>query len=162
MPKKEETWRPRSMPTLLITTAARLLSRIADTRLRELGISVSQLPVIVALKNGQRLAQKELARQTGVEQPSMAQLLARMERDGLIERTPDPKDGRSSLVSLTERARAGLPDLRRALDAGSEAVLEGFSADEVETLLRLMRRLNENLDRMLEKELAQEPVDVEA
>ena len=32
----------------------------------------------------------------------MAQMLVRMERDGLIRRAPDPADGRSSLVSLTE------------------------------------------------------------
>ena len=76
-----------------------------------------------------------------------------MERDGLIERTPDPKDGRSSLVSLTPAMRAKLPELRRAMDKGIEAVLDGFSAQESETLLHLLRRLNVNLDRMLEKEL---------
>ena len=67
MAKTEEPWRPETMPALLITRAAKLLGRIADTRLRELGASVSQLPVIVSLKNGERLTQKELARLTGVE-----------------------------------------------------------------------------------------------
>lgn len=145
MPKKEETWRPRSMPTLLITTAARLLSRIADTRLRELGISVSQLPVIVALKNGQRLAQKELARQTGVEQPSMAQLLARMERDGLIRREPDPADGRSSLISLTDHAISLLAPGRLVLSNGNREALAGFKKSEIELLVSMLTRVIANV-----------------
>lgn len=32
----------------------------------------------------------------------MAQLIARMERDGIVRREPDPRDGRSSLVFLTD------------------------------------------------------------
>jgi DNA-binding MarR family transcriptional regulator len=35
----------------------------------------------------------------------MAQMLTRMERDGLIERTPDPADGRSSHIALTKVAQ---------------------------------------------------------
>ena len=31
----------------------------------------------------------------------MAQMLTRMERDGVIQRTPDPADGRSSRITLT-------------------------------------------------------------
>lgn len=82
----------------------------------------------------------------------MAQMLARMERDGLIRRMPDPNDGRSSLISLTKAALASLPAAREALHEGSEQALAGFSEDEVTTLIGLTRRLNENLDRMVAQE----------
>ena len=49
-----------------------------------------------------------------MEQPTLAQLLARMERDDLIRRETDPQDKRSSLVSLTGIAVGRLP--RRARD----------------------------------------------
>lgn len=39
----------------------------------------------------------------------MAQLLSRIERDGLVQRLPDPKDGRSRLITLTEQAEERLP-----------------------------------------------------
>ncbi len=51
------------------------------------------------------MTQTALARQALVEQPTMANTLARMERDGLIERTPDPDDKRSALVRLTDLGR---------------------------------------------------------
>ena len=61
----EQNWQPGTMPAMLIATAARLLGRIADTRLRELGISTTHFPVLVALKDGARLSQKELTRLAG-------------------------------------------------------------------------------------------------
>jgi DNA-binding MarR family transcriptional regulator len=52
----------------------------------------------------------------GIEQPTMAFTLRRMERDGIIERSPDPEHGRKSLVKLTARAARDPttpgPDLR--------------------------------------------------
>src|ERR1700744_4420132 len=128
----EEGWQPQNQPAQLIMRAARQLARINDIRLRELGVSVSQLPVMVALKHGAKLAQKELARLTGVEQPSMAQLLARMERDGLVSREPDPADGRSSLISLTDHAMSQLAPGRQLLLKGNREALAGFKKDEID------------------------------
>ena len=144
MDETSEPWQPRAMPAMLIATAARFRSRSADTRFRELGISVSQLPVLAALKDGARLSQKELTRLAGVEQPSMAQLLARMERDGLIRRDPDPADGRSSLISLSEHAIDRIEPARAVLARGNSEALTGFSESEVETLTALLHRVIEN------------------
>lgn len=139
-------------PAPLINMASRSLARLGERRVKALGFNIGQLPVLYLLRNGAQMSQKELAKFAKIEQPSMAQMLARMERDGLIRRTPDPADGRSSLVSLTEAAIAKLPAARLALDEGQEAVLAGFTDGEVQTLLQLMRRLNQNLERMIAEE----------
>lgn len=139
-------------PAPLINMASRSLARLGERRVKALGFNIGQLPVLYLLRNGAQMSQKELAKFAKIEQPSMAQMLARMERDGLIQRTPDPTDGRSSLVSLTEAAIAKLPAACHALDEGRERVLAGFSEDEVQTLLQLMRRLNRNLERMVAEE----------
>ncbi|MGZ9719697.1 MarR family winged helix-turn-helix transcriptional regulator [Rhizobium miluonense] len=139
-------------PAPLINMASRSFARLGERRVKALGFNIGQLPVLYLLRNGAQMSQKELAKFAKIEQPSMAQMLARMERDGLIRRTPDPTDGRSSLVSLTETALEKLPAARHALDEGRGAVLAGFSEDEVQTLLQLMRRLNRNLDRMVAEE----------
>lgn len=139
-------------PAPLINMASRSLARLGERRVKALGFNIGQLPVLYLLRNGAQMSQKELAKFAKIEQPSMAQMLARMERDGLIRRTPDPADGRSSLVSLTEAAIAKLPAARDALDEGQEAVLAGFTDDEVQMLLQLMRRLNRNLERMIAEE----------
>eukprot|EP01035_Chromulina_nebulosa_P030725 gene30725-40857_t len=95
---------PEPNPLKLLGRVARGFTRIVDGGLRELGLAAGQLPVLVSLKKSKALSQAELARIAQVEQPSMAQLLARMERDGLVERVDDPQDKRSRLISLTPLA----------------------------------------------------------
>ena len=75
----------------------------------------------------------------------MAQMLARMERD---ERDPDPADGRSSRITLTEVAEARLPDAVAVLLRGNREVLRGFTDEEAGLLVALLTRLIANLDRV--------------
>jgi len=137
-----------STPGHLISLAARAFARLSEARLKPLGFGVGYLPVLVALENGRAKTQRDLARFARIEQPSMAQMLARMERDGLIRRTPDPADGRSSLVSLTKAARARLPDATAVLFQGNREALAGFTAEETAQLISLLARLTANLDRI--------------
>ena len=78
----------------------------------------------------------------------MAQMLARMERDGLIQRTIDPADKRSSRVSMTEAAEVRLPNAVAALFQGNREALSGFSDHEAALLVSLLTRLISNLDRI--------------
>ncbi|WP_219215989.1 MarR family winged helix-turn-helix transcriptional regulator [Variovorax boronicumulans] len=135
-------------PLRLLGRVTRGFTRIADDGLREFGFAVGQLPVLVSLKQQKALSQAELARIAQVEQPSMAQLLARMERDGLVERVPDPDDKRSRLISLTPLATRRLPKAKAVMDAHAQQVLEGFSAEDVAQLMALLTRLNANVERM--------------
>jgi DNA-binding MarR family transcriptional regulator len=140
-----------SSPGYLINRSARLSTRWIEPRLQKLGLAAAQIPVFGALKNLGPLSQKDLARLTNVEQPTMAQLLTRMERDGLIQRTPDPNDGRSSLISLTPLALKRSVPARAILFDGSRTALKGFTPRETATLSRLLKRIVENLEEDLGK-----------
>jgi DNA-binding MarR family transcriptional regulator len=102
--------------------------------------------VLYALKDGASLTQKELARLVRIEQPTMAQLLSRMERDGLVRRTDNPDDKRSSLISLTPLALRKLPLARAILSEGNKEALKGFTDREIATLSRLLLRVVRNFD----------------
>jgi MarR family transcriptional regulator, transcriptional regulator for hemolysin len=141
-------WNPMKTPGHYISRIARAFARIGDVRLRELGFATAQLPVLTALKDGARLSQTELARWAKVEQPTMAQLLARMERDGIVRREPDPKDRRSSLIALTDEARAKLPAGRAILEAGNREAMYGLSEAEVAMLISLLQRVLANAEEM--------------
>ncbi len=81
---------------------------------------------------GQRIT--TLAASEGVSQPSMTQLIQRLEQRGLVSRTSDPADGRVALVSLTMQGRAALA-ARREHNAGTiAALLAGLPEDDVRTL----------------------------
>ena len=80
----------------LTNLAGRLLVRALERRIP--GGGAGPMPVFLALSDGKALPQKELARRAAVEQPTMAKMLARMERDGMLSGEPDPTDRRSTLL----------------------------------------------------------------
>jgi DNA-binding MarR family transcriptional regulator len=141
-----------STPGHLISLAARGFARLSEARLKPLGFGVGHLPVLVALQDGQASTQRDLARFARVEQPPMAQMLARMERDGLIQRAPDPADGRSSRITLTQTAKARLPDAVTVLFQGNQEALGDFTDEEAKQLVALLTRLIANLDRIASAE----------
>jgi DNA-binding MarR family transcriptional regulator len=119
--------------------AARLFIRALDRRL--LHGSAGQMPVFLALMDGSAYTQTELARLASVEQPTMANTLGRMERDGLIARTPDPADRRSSLVSLNKLGRTRAGEAMAAALAVNEAAFATLDADERAMFFDLLHRV---------------------
>jgi DNA-binding MarR family transcriptional regulator len=110
----------------MLNWGARLIRRLADRRLKKLGLSVAHLPIINALAVNEAMSQKALAAYAAIEQPTMAATLVRMERDRLVERRPDPHDKRSSLFSLTPATRKKLPAMRATIAAIDAEVLSGL------------------------------------
>lgn len=137
----------------LMHWGARLLRRLADRRLKPLGLSSAHLPVINALIDNPALSQKALAEIAAIEQPTMAATLARMARDGIVERRPDPLDGRSALFSLSVATRKKIPAIRRAVEAVNAEALRGLPEDQ----RRQFRRQLETMIRAMDKKLAEEP-----
>jgi MarR family transcriptional regulator, transcriptional regulator for hemolysin len=132
--------------------AARLFARAIDQRLKAIGVSSGQLPVFFALAGGRALPQKELARLASIEQPTMASTLARMERDGLIERRADPNDGRSSLVTLTTRARQKADLVMQAITDVNAGALDALTGAERTAFLDSLARIIAALERRLSDE----------
>ncbi len=99
----------------LTNLCARLLVRALERRIP--GGTSGPMPVFLALADGGALPQKALARLAAVEQPTMANTLARMMRDGLVVGTRDPADRRSTLLRLTRR---GHEHARIAMAAAGE------------------------------------------
>ena len=137
---------PEQLVGFWINLVSRTIVRVLDERLRPLGFAMSHLPVLRALAERGALSQKELAREARVEQQSMAELLVRMERAGLVEREPNPDDKRGSLVSLSRTARARLPKAAAALHEGERQAMAGFDDEEKALFIELLQRVKKNLD----------------
>lgn len=94
-----------------------------------------------------------LAAKEGVSQPSMTQLIQRMERHGLVRRQTDPEDGRVALVAITDKGRSILDDRRHIRRDRLADLLTTLTADEARALalaaevaLPILRRLTWNAD----------------
>jgi len=130
----------------LINRASRALARNGDAALKPLGLRYAQIPVFVLLDDQPEMTQKALAEAAGIEQPSMAQLLSRMDRDGLIRQQPHPADARSRTISLTDpkdpRVLEGAERLRQL----EQQAVAGLDDDEVRILKALLTRVRHNLE----------------
>ncbi|MDT5015143.1 MAG: hypothetical protein QOD39_1303 [Mycobacterium sp.] len=71
-----------------------------------------------------------LAAKEGVSQPSMTQLIQRLERQGLVTRLPDPDDGRAALIGVTAQGQALLADRKRLRRERLTELLATLSSDE--------------------------------
>lgn len=83
-----------------------------------------------------------LAASEGVSQPSMSQLVQRLERQGLAARVSDGADGRAALVAITDAGRALMAERQEALAGRMADLLATLSAEE-EASLRLAMRVSQ-------------------
>src|SRR6201996_1395467 len=130
-----------------IVRTSRALRQEAAT---ETGLSPATTAALATINRSGPLTPSELAELERVKRPTMTRTLAALEREGLIERTPDPADGRSSLVAVNDAGRERLARLRRRKSAYLARRLRKLDPDEVETLARAA----ELLERMREDERA--------
>ena len=77
-----------------------------------------------------------LARDERVTAPTMTRLVAGLERDGLVVRTPDADDRRSSRLDATDEGRRILLEGRERRIVALTALLGSASAKDRETLAR--------------------------
>ena len=130
-----------------INHLARLLAHALRERIAPFGVVPGQFAQLLALYQTDGLTQAQLCEQVEIEQPTMANTLARMQRDGLITREPDPHDRRRSLVTLTGRARDLEPDLVAAARDVNALATGGLTHQQVTTFMTTIATVIANLDK---------------
>jgi DNA-binding MarR family transcriptional regulator len=151
-PKTKDT----SEGAALTDTAAKLRMALVRTarRLRQeaatesSGLTPTSVSALATVERHGPLTPSEIADIERVQRPTITRTLGCLEREGLVERTPDPADGRSSLVAINAAGRERLRRLRGRKNAYLARRMRELSAAEVETL----ERAAEILDRMREGE----------
>jgi DNA-binding MarR family transcriptional regulator len=126
-----------------INRLARSFQRALERRIAPLGVAHGSFKVLMILAEEEGLGQTEIARRLGIEQPTVANTLRRMIRDGLATMHADPDDGRRVSVYLTEKARALLPGLlgqATALNEKAAVSLNGLDRDVFLVALERMER----------------------
>jgi DNA-binding MarR family transcriptional regulator len=121
--------------------AVRLRHVIARTarRLRQeagSGLTPSQSAALATIDRHGPLTPSELADRERIKRPTATRVIAWLEEAGLVDRTRDPQDGRSSLVALAPAGRELLTRLRTRKDAYLARRLRALDAEERATLDR--------------------------
>jgi DNA-binding MarR family transcriptional regulator len=135
---------PNAKDTTLMDAAAQLRLGIVRTarRLRQeaaaeaTGLTPTSTAALATIERHGPLTPSELAKLERVRRPTVTRTLGCLEREGLIERTPDPADGRSALVSVNATGRERLRRLRGRKNAYLAKRMRDLPADDVATLER--------------------------
>ena len=130
---------------LVINRAARRMRQQAGTEL-----SASNASALSSVELHGPLTPSELAEIERIKRPSATRILRGLEEEGLVVRTPDPKDGRSALISLTVEGRERLRRLRQRKNAYLARRMRDLDPGDVATL----ERAAEILERLLEGDRA--------
>ncbi len=124
----------------LAAQLAKSFSKALSKRAATLGFSPGQFPVLLELWNEDGLTQRQLLDRVDVEQATLANTLARMERDGLIERKPHPRDRRAQIIELTDKGHELECQAIAASRDTDDAMLAGLLKFERHLLLEYMGR----------------------
>tara|TARA_R110002020_G_scaffold146747_7_gene321627 strand:+ start:27397 stop:27795 length:399 start_codon:yes stop_codon:yes gene_type:complete len=79
----------------------------------------------------------------GMEATSLSRTLKTMEEKGLIERRPNPEDGRGVLIHLTEFGKEMREFSKQVVLGFDEAVQKNVSAEELQTFRKVANTINE-------------------
>jgi DNA-binding MarR family transcriptional regulator len=97
--------------------------------------------ILVPLFEEDGLRMGELAQRAGLSKQTMTTMVRLLERDGLVNRAPDPRDGRASLVFLTERSRTFRPVAARVVREIEELVEERLGPRDVAKFHRFLEEV---------------------
>lgn len=89
-------------------------------------------------------SQEQFSRHFCIDKSTVARQLQALERDGYIERRPSEEDGRMRLIYPTQKAEMIYPEIHKAFDEFTEALIQNLSEKDIEDLIRLTGILVEN------------------
>jgi DNA-binding MarR family transcriptional regulator len=118
-----------------------LAERFAAAGYRDVRPSYGSVLLPLYEEDGLRIG--ELARRSRLSKQTMTEMIRRLERDGLVERRPDPADGRASRIFLTARSHRFKPVAEAALLELDQLACTRLSARRVDELRRVLGALLE-------------------
>jgi DNA-binding MarR family transcriptional regulator len=136
-----------------VAAALRVSIGLLLRRLRQVQVegelSLPESSALVRLDRGGPTTPGELAKLEQISPQSMGATLAALEAHGLVERRPDPRDGRRVVLSATEAGRDMLADRRNERTRQlAQALSAGFTPAELSQLMAaapLLERLAQSI-----------------
>jgi DNA-binding MarR family transcriptional regulator len=153
---------PDENPIRSLIRTLGLIERLMQPYFARFGISGSQWGVLRALhrakldgKTSMRLT--DLGERLLIRPPSVTGVVERLARGGLVARKNSPDDLRAKLVSLTPKGERIVRQVLASHPAQTSALLGGLSAQEQVELQRLLVRLDQHLETLLDGGIGNPP-----
>ena len=125
---------------LRILRASHIMERDANSIAQQAGLTLQQWFLLTLLEDeGGTASMTRMARFANVTRQNVAAMVSRMVQMGIVTTERDPKDRRSSLVTITEPGKKRLADAGPLRDEWTMEVFSALSDDELQQIDRLLR-----------------------
>ncbi len=130
-----------------VTTSAHAMRKQMGARLLKEGITFRQWEVLAWLStNGGCGSQSELADALGIEPHTIAGVVSRMQRDGLLDRKCCEQDRRKNRIRPTTKAEELWQRVSKITYSIREQAIKGLREEEVASLIAMCERIRNNLE----------------
>jgi len=133
-------FRHRNLPRLLLQAREAVMNHYRPG-LRTHGLSDQQWRVLRVLGELGTVETGRVAREAYILGPSLTGVLARMERDGLVQRARDPQDQRRTVVQATAKGLKLVETLSQSIEAHYQRLERGLGKDKLGQLYGLLDEL---------------------
>ena len=132
----------------LVGAARRHIAQAVARRVRGHGLNVPRFWILINLLEAPGLSLRDLARRLRTDEPVTSRLVASLKRKRLVSVRTTPQDRRRHAIELSPRGTALATALAPVAAEVRAGVEEGMSAEEKETLRRLLGRVIDNAVRL--------------
>ncbi len=117
-------------PVHLLHRAGQRAAEIFDNAVGGKGLTPRQYAILLALSENEGVSQTDLVERTGIDRSTLADVVRRMIKKGLVLRRRTKEDQRAYAVRLSEKGRISLNETIAAANAADQRVLSSLSADK--------------------------------
>ncbi len=145
-PKPKLPPREEMKPGMLIMDMSRIIHDMMRENEKNLGIKSGYRTILFHLaKEEKGVTQLTLVNKTRLKAPTISITLQNMEREGLVERKPNPEDMRETLVALTPAGRSLDEVLYSSIKSVEAQVAGGLTKEEQETFIDLILKMRDGI-----------------
>lgn len=115
-----------------------------NNRLRPLGLSAGQFPVLMLLAREQNIIQDRLVRHYHLDKGTIARAVGKLENGGYLRRITDPGNRRAVRLFLTRKGEDAIPLLQAINREWEDIISSGIPENDLADLHAMMHRMAQN------------------
>jgi DNA-binding MarR family transcriptional regulator len=125
----------------LLHRASQRASEIFALETRDFDLTARQYAVIATIARHEGLSQTDLVRLTGIDRSTLADVVQRLLRRGVIKRERTTRDGRTYAVTLSEEGRNLLQTIKPSARRADRAIIATLGEDEGRLMVEILSQL---------------------
>ena len=139
-------------PIHLLHRVEQFAGDVFHEEMSQAGLTPRQYAVLLTVSQNEGLSQTALVDKTGIDRSTLADIIRRMLKKGLLRRKRTKEDARAYAVRLTAKGKEALASARPAAISADKRILQALPKKEREDFLLALVSIMEAISSMSEKE----------